>query len=55
MRSLQTSEIAALLMHLLRLKNLGKLQKILHLLLLYVNINASRQLYVDSYEEHPLQ
>lgn len=29
-------------------------KKILHLLFLYVNVNAIRQLYIDSYEEHPL-
>ncbi len=30
-------------------------KKILKLLLLYVNVNVGRQLYIDSYEEHPLQ
>lgn len=30
-------------------------KKILHLLFLYVNVNVGRQLYIDSYEEHPLQ
>lgn len=39
-----------------KIENLGKLQKnILHLLFLYVNVNTGRQLYIDSYEEHPLQ
>lgn len=30
-------------------------KNILHLLFLYVNVNAGSQLYIDSYEEHPLQ